>query len=137
VLKATLTNTRRGFLVLACLLGAGLAGVLRDARAQTTVLQETQKIEYLISEVQSLNDATFFRNGVGYDGVAAAAHLRLKWHAAGSRVTTAEDFIRRCATGSSVSGLPYTIRFSDGHELTSERFLHRKLRELEALPPIP
>src|SRR4029077_1439722 len=64
------------------------------AHAQKSVDQETRKIEYLIHEVQSLQGAQFFRNGVGYDGNAAADHLRLKWRAAGSRVTTAADFIR-------------------------------------------
>ncbi len=76
------------------------------AHAQESVDQETRKIEYLIHEVRSLQGAQFFRNGVGYDGNAAADHLRLKWRAAGPRVsTTAADFILLCATVSSVSGL--------------------------------
>jgi len=111
--------------------------VLRDARAQAAPAQEARKIEYLINAVQSLHGATFIRNGVGYDGAAAAAHLRLKWRTAGSRVTIAEEFIQRCATRSVISGLPYTIRFADGHEVTSERFLHQKLREWETPSPTP
>ena len=97
------------------------------AHAQKSIDQETRKIEYLIHEVQSLQGAQFFRNGVGYDGNAAADHLRLKWRAAGSRVTTAADFIRLCATVSSFSGLAYTIRFTDGREITSEDFFRQKL----------
>ena len=97
------------------------------AHAQKSIDQETRKIEYLIHEVQSLQGAQFVRNGVGYDGNAAADHLRLKWRAAGSRVTTAAEFIRLCATVSSVSGIAYTIRFTDGREITSEEFFRQKL----------
>jgi hypothetical protein len=97
------------------------------AHAQTSIDQETRKIEYLLHEVQSLQGAQFVRNGVGYDGNAAADHLRLKWRAAGSRVTTAAEFIRLCATVSSVSGIAYTIRFTDGREIIAEDFFRHKL----------
>ena len=53
-------------------------------------------------------------------------HLRLKLRAAGSRVSTAEDFIRYCATESSVSGKPYEIRV-----LPSAAFLRQKLEEFD------
>ena len=55
----------------------------------------------------------------------------MKLRKAGSRVKTAEDFIRYCGSQSSVSGQPYQIRYADGRTVTSESFLRAKLAELE------
>ncbi|HEY8682191.1 MAG TPA: DUF5329 family protein [Rhodanobacter sp.] len=93
---------------------------------------EQQKISYLIASVAALQDATFIRNGTSYDAVHAANHMRLKLRFAGGRVKTAEDFITYCATGSSMSGIKYSIRFHDGRSVDSATFLHAKLAEYEA-----
>jgi Family of unknown function (DUF5329) len=92
---------------------------------------EDARIEYLLGVVASLHDAQFIRNGTSYDSAAAVKHLRLKLRAVGSRVRTAEDFIRYCASVSSVSGRPYEIRFSNGREVPSADFLRQKLMEFE------
>lgn len=88
---------------------------------------ETAKIQYLITAIETLDRAEFVRNGTGYDARSAADHLRLKLKNAGSRVRSAEDFIKVCASASSVSGKPYEIRFADGHTVTSETYLRSKL----------
>lgn len=93
---------------------------------------ERQKIAYLIDSVATLQGATFIRNGTEYDAARAADHMRLKLRFAGSRVKTAEDFITYCGTGSSISGIKYTIRFHDGHIIDSATFLHGKLAGYEA-----
>jgi hypothetical protein len=90
---------------------------------------EQQKIAYLIDSVATLQGATFIRNGTGYDATQAADHMRLKLRFAGSRVNTAEDFITYCATGSSMSGIKYTIRFQDGRVVDSAAFLLSKLAD--------
>lgn len=88
---------------------------------------EQQKIDYLIASVAALKDATFIRNGTSYDAEQAASHMRLKLRMAGGRVKTAEDFIVYCATGSSMSGIRYTIRFSDGRTVDAATFLRDRL----------
>jgi Family of unknown function (DUF5329) len=88
---------------------------------------ESQKIDFLINAIRDLGDAQFVRNGSAYDSRTAATHLRRKWKYAGSRVKSAEDFIRYCASASSVSGVPYQIHFADGRVMTSEAFLRQKL----------
>ena len=88
-----------------------------------------QEIQYLIASVEDLQGAHFIRNGTSYEAANAASHLRLKLQRAGSRVRTAEDFIRLCASVSSVSGEPYGIRFADGRTVTSESFFREKLAE--------
>jgi len=90
---------------------------------------EARKIDYLIASIENLQNAQFIRNGVAYEAKAAADHLRLKRRGAGSRVATAEDFIRMCASVSSMSGIPYQIRFSDGSVVSSETFLRQQLAD--------
>ena len=92
---------------------------------------EQQKIEYLIGEVGKLHDAHFIRNGTQYDADRAADHLRMKFRYATSRIKTAEDFIAYCATGSSVTGEKYQIRFADGRTVEAAAFLKGKLAEFK------
>ena len=80
---------------------------------------ENQKIDFLINSIEALGDATFVRNGSAYDAKTAGDHLRLKLKRAGTRVRTADDFIRYCASVSSLSGVPYQIHFADGRVETS------------------
>ncbi len=65
---------------------------------------EAAKIRHLIASVETLERAQFLRNGRAYDAKAAADHLRLKLKTTGSRVKTADDFIRLCGSKSSLSG---------------------------------
>lgn len=92
---------------------------------------EDARIEYLLAVVASLHDTEFIRNGKAYDGAAAVRHLREKLELAGSRVKTAEDFIRYCGSQSSVSGKPYEIRFPDGRVVLSADFLQQKLIDFD------
>jgi hypothetical protein len=100
--------------------------VVGDIFAQES--NEEAKIQYLISSIETLKGANFIRNGKMYDAGRAADHLRLKLKAAGNRVKTAEDFIRLCASKSSLSGEPYRIRFSDGTTVETEVFFHNRLK---------
>lgn len=97
---------------------------------------EQHRIDYLIDSVAALKGASFIRNGKAYDAAKAASHMRLKLRFAGSKIHTAEDFIVCCGTGSSVSGINYTIRFADGHSVDSASYLRRKLAEYSP-PPAP
>jgi Family of unknown function (DUF5329) len=101
--------------------------------AQAGDLSPTQsaRIEYLIGTIQSLPNAQFIRNNTSYDAKAAADHLRLKLRNAGSRVRSAEDFIHHCASQSSISGMPYLIRFSDGRVISSGDYLRQMLAEYD------
>jgi len=93
-------------------------------------LTEPQKIQRLIGYLEHLRGAVFIRNGSEYNGEQAADHLRTKLKYAGDQVKTAEDFIRLCATGSSMSGKPYRIRFADGTERNSADVLREQLKTM-------
>ena len=119
---------QRSFRRLAFLLLA-LAAV---AHAAALAPAESARIDYLLGVVAALHDAQFIRNGSSYGSDKAVSHLRLKLRAAGTRVQTAEDFIRYCATASSMSGKPYEIRFRDGRTVAAADFLREKLAQFDA-----
>lgn len=121
---------KRIFCVLLCLF---ITPCIVEARPAL----EEQKIQYLIDAIANLKGATFVRNGTEYDAQQAADHVRMKLRNAGSHVVTAQDFITLCATGSSVSGQPYKIRFADGHEVPSATFLREKLSQFQPPSPSP
>ena len=118
-------------------LAIALMCLVAVARADAVSPSESSRIEYLLTVVASMHDAQFIRNGKAYDSAAAASHMRTKLRVAGGRVKTAEDFIRYCASESSVSGEAYEIRFADGHLIRSGDFLRQKLLEFEAQNPRP
>ena len=89
---------------------------------------EKKKFEFLISLVENLEGAKFIRNGSEHDGKEAAAHLRMKLQNA-LVVQTADDFIRICASKSSITGKPYMIKLSDGKTIKSEEYFREKLKE--------
>jgi Family of unknown function (DUF5329) len=111
------------------LMGVFLGALAALTYAGTPDSLEERKIEYLIASIENLQNAQFIRNGVAYEAKSAADHLRMKRQKAGSRVSTAEEFIRLCASVSSASGALYQIRFSDGRVITSEVFLRERLGE--------
>jgi hypothetical protein len=113
------------------LFALALLALATVANAIDRLPAENARIEYLLAVVASLHDAQFIRNGTAYDSMAAVKHLLAKLSLAGSRVTSAEDFIRYCGSQSSVSGKPYEIRFADGRVVLSADFLRQKLIELD------
>ena len=76
--------------------------------------------------------AVFIRNGTEYKAPDAQNHLRQKLNYAGDRVKTAEEFIRYCASESSMSHKPYQIRFSDGRTVETKTYFTEQLREFDA-----
>jgi len=107
-------------------------GLLFSAFATAAPLTEQQKIDELIHRVEFLPGAQFIRNGSAHDGKAAADHLQMKRKYAGGKIKTANDFIECCATRSSLTGIPYQIRFADGRTEDAAVFLHDELKRIEA-----
>jgi Rieske Fe-S protein len=104
--------------------------------AATPHLSEAQKIQALIHSVETLQGAVFIRNGSEYDAAKAADHLRRKLDYAGDKVKTADQFIDKLATGSSMTGKAYQIRFADGRTIDSAVYFREQLRKLEAPPAL-
>jgi hypothetical protein len=127
---------------LACASQASIAAQPSPPPAATRpVLTEEAKIDALIGAVEAMPKAVFIRNGTEHSAARAAEHLRLKRRNAGKRVRTAEQFIRYCASESSLTGRKYQIRYPDGRTVDAADFFHQQLARLEAgrplvLPPV-
>ena len=83
--------------------------------------QQDAEIQHLM-EFISTTDCTFIRNGKEYDGLQAHDHIAGKYKRVKRRIKTAEDFIFKIASRSSLSGRNYVIRCHD-EELDCERWL--------------
>jgi hypothetical protein len=92
--------------------------------------QAKREIEALIAGLGA-SGCSFERNGRWHDAKTAQAHLQRKYDYLRKRdlADTAELFIERAATASSMSGKPYRVRCGSAVE-PSRRWFERRLREL-------
>src|SRR5271167_4415745 len=92
------------------------------ARAAAPPVAEVE-INHLLELIER-SGCEFFRNGTWYDGQRAQAHLRAKYDAlaASNQIKTAEDFIEKAASNSSISGRPYQIRCGGGAAMTTHQW---------------
>jgi hypothetical protein len=97
------------------------AGAGQSSTSQTEIL-------YLLGFVER-SGCQFYRNGSWYDSKKAQEHLRDKYNAlaAKGQINTAEDFIEKIATTSSVTGQPYMVRCSDGIVVSANQWLRGEL----------
>ncbi len=96
--------------------------ILPAARAAPPPVAEIE-INHLLGLMEQ-SGCEFFRNGTWYDGQRAQAHLRAKYDAliASNQIKTAEDFIDKAASNSSLSGQPYQIRCGGAAMTTHQWF---------------
>jgi len=117
---------RAALLLLGCVLTAtvGAAPLPTPARAE---------VDALLARLQS-SGCKFNRNGSWYSGADAKAHLlkKLDYLESKDLVKTAEQFIERGASGSSMSGKPYLVRCAGKAPVESARWLAAELQQLRA-----
>jgi hypothetical protein len=91
------------------------------------------EIDYLLKQVGS-SACAFYRNGSWYDAAHAMAHLRVKFDylVARNMIATAEDFIDKAASKSSLSGRPYKVKCAGGAEMESSQWLRGVLERYRA-----
>ena len=118
-----MNRIRRLLLVLVALLALSPVAAFAASRPE---------IDALIVRVEHAQGVVFIRNGSEHSAVEAAAHLRRKFAAADGRITTAEQFIDKLGTRSSMTGIAYRVRLADGREIDSATWLRQLLREVRA-----
>jgi hypothetical protein len=86
------------------------------------------EVTYLLGLIEQ-SGCEFFRNGTWYDAQRAQAHLRAKYDmlTATGQIKTAEDFIEKAASNSSMSGQPYQIRCGGGAAMTTRQWFSAAL----------
>lgn len=113
-----------------------LLALLLPVAASAHGLTETRKIEMLISSVEQLPGAVFIRNGSDHTSAEAASHMRMKWKYAGRRIHTARDFIRFCASESTLTHQKYQMRLANGTTVESGKWLTERLQQIELHPAV-
>ncbi len=100
--------------------------MLPAARAAAPAAAQLE-INHLLGLIEQ-SGCEFFRNGTWYNAQRAQAHLRAKYDmlAASDQIKTAEDFIEKAASKSSLSGLPYQVRCG-GAPMTSKEWFDAAL----------
>jgi hypothetical protein len=103
-------------------LTAAVCIILQAARAAPPPAAEME-INHLLGLIEN-SGCEFFRNGTWYDAQRAAAHLRAKYEAltANGQIESAEDFIDKAASSSSLSGQAYLMRCGGGAPMTTHQW---------------
>jgi hypothetical protein len=91
------------------------------------------EINFLLGYVEG-SGCEFQRNGSWYASPAAQEHLRSKYgYLVGKDlIQSAEQFIDKAATASSISGQPYHVRCHGGPLITSQQWLRDELARLRS-----
>ena len=121
--------SRHPLLILAALLTAPVAHAAPGPQAQREIAQ-------LISSLDG-SPCKFQRNGSWYDGPDARAHLQRKYDylLKKDKVDSAEQFIERAASQSSMSGKPYRIQCPGQPEQTAADWFGARLQALRQRTP--
>lgn len=117
-------------LATACLLFSLAASAQTSSNATTTTEREIQSLFKALQQ----SGCEFSRNGQWYNASQATEHLQRKYSYLQKKalVPTAEDFIARAASQSSVSSKPYLVRCPGQPELRSQQWFEAALAKTRA-----
>lgn len=111
-------------LTLACAVAAPCVRAAPDAKAQG-------EIDHLLAFVAA-SGCTFYRGGSAYPADEAAKHLALKYDTARPMLATADQFVERVASASSMTGQPYRVACGGAPPGPSRDWLRGELKRYRA-----
>jgi hypothetical protein len=122
----------------ALLLGLLLTAPSRAAPPSPPAHPPAREIEQLIAGLGA-SGCQFQRNGSWYPPKKAEAHLRRKyeWLRERNMAATAEQFIERAGTQSSMTGRAYSVRCPGKPVVNSATWLRARLQEMRKANPNP
>lgn len=85
-----------------------------------------QEIKHLLNYVKT-TACDYERNGVTYKGSEAVVHVQRKYDYFKEKITSAEDFVRLCATKSELTGQIYQIQCPQEPKQASATWLLKEL----------
>jgi len=87
------------------------------------------EINHLLTHLEK-SRCQFYRNGGWHSAAKARAHLEMKYDYLVKKglIGTAEDFIEKAASQSSISGNAYQVKCGNGSSVTSAQWLEDELR---------
>lgn len=108
-------------------LGLVLCLSLVSVSAMALPAEEEKRLEVLLERLAGQTEVVFIRNDKEYTAAQAVTHLKLKLGHAKGKVDTAEEFIDKAGSASSISGKPYLIRQPGQEAEPAGPFLHKLL----------
>ncbi len=103
------------------------------ARAKLNAHEEA-RINAMLNALAQKKDLTFVRNGDAHNCEEAVSHLRLKLGNTRNRIDTAEQFIDKVASSSSITGKPYIVKIPvkamKTRSLIYMRLLRKRIKRL-------
>lgn len=95
---------------------------------------EEARINAMLNALAQKKDLTFVRNGDAHNCEEAVSHLRLKLGNTRNRIDTAEQFIDKVASSSSITGKPISLKFPvkamKTRSLIYMRLLRKRIKRL-------
>jgi hypothetical protein len=121
-------EARRGAAILRVLLALVALSLGVAAKAADLSPDAKREVDHLLDHLGQ-SGCEFNRNGTWYGAAAARSHLQMKLEHLSRRglVSTAEEFIDRAASVSSVSGKPYQVRCGGGEAVPSKQWFQAEL----------
>lgn len=117
--------------ITATLFTALTAGLLLVSEALALSPQEETRVENLLTAVGKQEQLIFIRNGSEHNAADAESHLRLKLSKTKKRLKTAEQFVDKVPSGSSVSGKPYQVKLPGNDPVDAKIYLTELLTETD------
>jgi hypothetical protein len=110
-----------------------LSGISGQAGAGDPGPDAKREILHLLQYLEA-SQCAFYRNGTWRSSLDARAHLEEKYRYLQnlSLVSSAEDFLARAATSSSLSGIPYQVRCDGQPAVESAAWLGSELKRYRA-----
>lgn len=92
---------------------------------------EEARINAMLDALGQKKDLIFVRNGDAHNCEEAVSHLRLKLGNTRGRIDTAEQFIDKVASSSSMTGKPYIVRIPGKSDENAKPFLHALIAQTD------
>lgn len=92
---------------------------------------EEARINAMLDALGQKKDLVFVRNGDTHNCEEAVSHLRLKLGNTRNRIDTAEQFIDKVASSSSITGKPYIVRIPGKSDENAQPYLHALIAETD------
>ncbi|WP_340533041.1 YfeK family protein [Escherichia coli] len=97
---------------------------------------EEARINAMLEGLSQKKDLVFVRNGNEHTCDEAVSHLRLKLNNTRNRIDTAEQFIDKVASSSSITGKPYIVKIPGKGEENARPFLHALIVQTDKTLPV-
>ncbi|MFH4849696.1 YfeK family protein, partial [Escherichia coli] len=96
---------------------------------------EEARINAMLEGLAQKKDLIFVRNGDEHTCDEAVSHLRLKLGNTRNRIDTAEQFIDKVASSSSITGKPYIVKMPGKSDENAQPFLHALIAQTDKTVP--